>query len=151
MLNILYQNFIAIVTKILIFTTFLGTIICLFNIFLGLCIYFLQKPAKMILENHSLKRFWTAYDTFYHLVYIIFPFNSMTWFYAEVTATNVIMKHQLVLQVFYSVTSVYILDVRHYEKLIFTLPLKINNKCGFRLANRFAQGKFWKFFITKDN
>ena len=26
----------------------------LFNIFLGLCIYFLQKPVKMILENHSL-------------------------------------------------------------------------------------------------
>ena len=26
----------------------------LFNIFLGLCIYFLQKPVKMTLENHSL-------------------------------------------------------------------------------------------------
>ena len=112
---------------------------------------FSPKTSKNDSRNHSLKRFWTAYDTFYHLVYIIFPFNSMTWFYAEVTATKVIMKHQLVLQVFYSVTSVYILDVRHYEKLIFTLPLKINNKCGFRLANRFAQGKFWKFFITKDN
>ena len=29
--------------------------------------------------------------------------------------------------------------------------LRINNKCGFRLANKFAQRKFFKFFITKDN
>ena len=29
--------------------------------------------------------------------------------------------------------------------------LKINNKYDFRLANRFAQGEFFKFCITKDN
>ena len=29
--------------------------------------------------------------------------------------------------------------------------LRINNKCGFRLAKRFAEGEFFKFFITKDN
>ena len=29
--------------------------------------------------------------------------------------------------------------------------LKINNKCDFRLANRFAQWEFFKFFITKDD
>ena len=54
----LYQSFIAIVTKIVIFTIFRDYNLFynkkLFNIFLGLCIYFLQKPVKMILENHSL-------------------------------------------------------------------------------------------------
>ena len=29
--------------------------------------------------------------------------------------------------------------------------LRINNKCGFRLANRFAEREFFKFFITKDD
>ena len=29
--------------------------------------------------------------------------------------------------------------------------LKINKKCGFRLANRFTQFEFFKFFITKEN
>ena len=29
--------------------------------------------------------------------------------------------------------------------------LRINNKCGFRLAFRFAQHEFLKLFITKDN
>ena len=29
--------------------------------------------------------------------------------------------------------------------------LTINTKCDFRLANRFAQREFFKFFITKDN
>ena len=33
----------------------------LFNIFLGLCVYFFQKSVKMILDNHSLKRFWTRF------------------------------------------------------------------------------------------
>ena len=28
---------------------------------------------------------------------------------------------------------------------------KVNNKRGFRLAKRFAQREFFKFFITKDN
>ena len=41
----------------------------LFNVFLGLRIYFLQKPVKMILENNSLKRFYTAYGTLFHLVF----------------------------------------------------------------------------------
>ena len=27
--------------------------------------------------------------------------------------------------------------------------LRINNKCDFRLGNRFAQREFFKFFITK--
>ena len=41
----------------------------------------------------------------------------------------------------------------HYEKLIFTCPLSIgqkNNKYDFRLANKFAQREFFKFFKTKD-
>ena len=29
--------------------------------------------------------------------------------------------------------------------------LRINNKYDFRLANRFAEREFFKFFITKDN
>ena len=29
--------------------------------------------------------------------------------------------------------------------------LRINIKCGFQLANRLAECKFFKFFITKDN
>ena len=29
--------------------------------------------------------------------------------------------------------------------------LRINNKCGFRLANRFTQREVFKVFITKDN
>ena len=29
--------------------------------------------------------------------------------------------------------------------------LRISNKRGFRLAKRFAQGEFFKFFTTKDN
>ena len=78
----LYQSFIAIVTKIVIFTIFRDYNLFynkkLFNIFLGLCIYFLQKPVKMILENHLLKRFWTAYDTLCHLVFMTFPLISLT-------------------------------------------------------------------------
>ena len=50
----------------------------LFNMFLGLCIYFVQKSVKMILENHLLKSFWTAYYMLSHLVYILFPLISMT-------------------------------------------------------------------------
>ena len=50
----------------------------LFNMFLGLCIYFVQKSVKMILENHLLKSFWTAYYMLCHLVYILFPLISMT-------------------------------------------------------------------------
>ena len=109
----------------------------------------------MTLENHSLKRFWTAYDTLCHLVYIIFPLNSMTLVYAQVTATKLIIKYHLVLQVFYSVTSVYILDVLPLWKINFYITafdwLRINNKCGFRLASRIAQREFFKFCITKDN
>ena len=29
--------------------------------------------------------------------------------------------------------------------------LRINNKYDFRLASRFAQGEFFKFFIAKEN
>ena len=43
----------------------------LFNIFWGLCIYFFQKSVNMILENHLLKSFGTAYDMLCHLVYIL--------------------------------------------------------------------------------
>ena len=50
----------------------------LFNIFIGLCIYLIQKSVKMILENHVLKSFWTAYYMLCRLVYIIFPLISMT-------------------------------------------------------------------------
>ena len=127
----------------------------LFNIFLGLCIYFLPKPVKMILENHSLKRFWTAYDMLCYLVFITLPLICMTWFYTDVSATKLIMKYQLVLQVFYSVISVYIFDVLPLWKINFYITafewVRINNKCGFRLANRFEQREFLKFFITKDN
>ena len=47
------------------FYYFLETKICfvekkLFNIFLGLCIYFVQKSVKIILENCLLENFWTA-------------------------------------------------------------------------------------------
>ena len=78
----------------------------------------------MILENHSLN------SSGQHLVYIKFPLISVTWFYAEANATSLIMRCQLVLQVFYSVISVYILDAFTYlcliyEKLIFTWPLSI--------------------------
>ena len=34
----------------------------------------------MILENDSLKRFWTEYDTLCYLVYVIIPLISMTLF-----------------------------------------------------------------------
>ena len=65
------------------------------------------------------------------------------------------MKYKLVLQVFYSVISVYILDVLPLWKIRFYITaldwLRINNKSGFRLANRFAQRKFLKFFVTKDD
>ena len=50
----------------------------LFNIYLNLYIYFFQKLVKMILENHSLKGFWTAYDMLFQIVYIIFHFIYMT-------------------------------------------------------------------------
>ena len=70
-------------------------------------------------------------------------------------ATSLIMKYQLVLQVFYSVISVYILDVLQLRKINFCMTafdwLRINNKCGFRLANKFAERDFFKSFITKDN
>ena len=64
------------------------------------------------------------------------------------------MKYQIVLQVFYSVISVYILDVLPLRKINFYITafdwLRMNNKCGFRLDNRFAKRKFYKFFIRKD-
>ena len=65
------------------FCCFLETKICfvkkkLFNIFLSLCIHFVQKSVKMILENNSSKTFWTAYHMFSYLVHIIFPLISMT-------------------------------------------------------------------------
>ena len=70
-------------------------------------------------------------------------------------ATSLIMKCELVLQVFYSVISVYILDVLPSCKINFFMTafdwLRINDKCGFRLANRFAEREFFKFFIPKDN
>ena len=80
LLNIIYQSFIAIVQQNY---KFLETKICfmkkkMFNIFLGLCIYFIQKSVKMILENHSLNHFWTAYYILCHLVYIIPSLISMT-------------------------------------------------------------------------
>ena len=46
----------------------------MFNIFLGLCIYFVQKSVKVILENHWLKSFWIAYYMLSHLLYITFLF-----------------------------------------------------------------------------
>ena len=116
---------------------------------------FSPKTSKNDSRKSFIKFIWTAYDTLCHLVYIIFPLISMTWFQAEVTATSLIMKYQLVLQVFYSVISVYILDVLPLWKINFYMTafdwLRINNKCGFRLANRFAEREFFKFFITKDD
>ena len=65
------------------------------------------------------------------------------------------MKYQLVLQVFYSVLFFYILDMLPLWKINFYVStygcLRINNKCGFRLDNRFGQCKFFMFFKTKDN
>ena len=63
------------------------------------------------------------------------------------------MKHQLVLQIFYSVPSVFtFLKCCYYQKLMSAFDWsRINNKCGFQFANRFAQHKFFKFFITKNN
>ena len=64
------------------------------------------------------------------------------------------MKYQLVLQVFYSALSVYILNVLPLYKTNFYMSafdwLRLKNKCGFRLAYRSAQREFFKFFITKD-
>ena len=62
------------------FTTFQRLKSVLFNVILGLCIYFVQNSVKIILENHLLKSFWIAYYMFCHLVYIMFPLISMTWF-----------------------------------------------------------------------
>ena len=71
------------------------------------------------------------------------------------TATKLIIKYQLVLQVFYSVISVYILDVLPLWTVNFYIIsfdwLRINNTCGFQLTNRFAQREFLKFFLTKDS
>ena len=50
---------------------------------------------------------------------------------------------------------IYILDVRPLWRINFYVSafnwLKIKNKYGFRLANRFAQREFFKFFVTNDN
>ena len=67
LLNIVYQSFIAIALKTLIFTIFGGLEIGfvtkkLHNIFLGLSIYFSQKLVSL----------WTSYDMLCHLVHIIF-------------------------------------------------------------------------------
>ena len=71
-LNIIYQIFIAIALKTLIFFFFFELEIGfvtkkLLNIFLALCIYFSQKPVSL----------WTSYDMLCHLVYIIFPLIFM--------------------------------------------------------------------------
>ena len=124
----------------------------MFNTFLGLCIYFCEKPVKMILENHSLIYLDSIW---YSLAFSVH--NIPSHFYALIlgwmNATSLIMKYQLVLQVSYSVISVYILDVSPLWKINLYMTafnwLRINNKCGFRLANRFAEREFFKFFITK--
>ena len=50
---------------------------------------------------------------------------------------------------------IYILNVLLLLKNNFYMSdfdcLRINNKCGFRLANRFTQREVFKVFITKDN
>ena len=51
------------------------------------------------------------------------------------------MKYQLVLQVFFSVLSVNILDLLSLK----IDWLRINKKCGFR----FAQREFFKFFMIR--
>ena len=65
------------------FYYFLGIIMfCnkkLFNIFLGLCIYFLQKPVKVVLENHLLNLSGHHMIRCY-LVHIIFPLIYMVLF-----------------------------------------------------------------------
>ena len=77
-------------------------------------------------SRKSLKRFWTAYDMLCNLVYLIF--RSILW---EVTATKLFMKYQLVLLVFYSVISAYILAVLPLRKINFYSTtfdwLRINN------------------------
>ena len=65
------------------FCCFLETKICfvkkkLFNIFLGLRIYFVQKSVKMILEDHSLKSFWTTHYMFSHLLHILSYFYDLS-------------------------------------------------------------------------
>ena len=50
---------------------------------------------------------------------------------------------------------VYILNVLSFLKINFYMPtfywLRINNKYDFRLANRFVEREFFKFFLRKDN
>ena len=50
---------------------------------------------------------------------------------------------------------VYILNVLPLCKINFYMSafnwLRINNKCDFRLAKKFALREVFKFFITKDN
>ena len=77
LLNILYQSFIAIVTEVVTFLLFLRdyNLFCnkkLFNFCLALCIYFLQKPVKMILKNHSLNlsgQHMISYISYFYISY----------------------------------------------------------------------------------
>ena len=59
------------------------------------------------------------------------------------------MKYQ------FNFPGIYILNVLLLLKNNFYMSdfdcLGINNKCGFRLANRFTQREVFKVFITKDN
>ena len=59
------------------------------------------------------------------------------------------MKYQ------FNFPGIYILNVLLLLKNNFYMSdfdcLRINNKCGFRLANRFTQREVFKVFITKDN
>ena len=66
------------------------------------------------------------------------------------------MKYQLVLQFFYTVLFVitfWMCCQALWKVKIYMSPtdwLKIN-KCGFQMANRFAQRTLFKFFIAKSN
>ena len=73
------------------------------------------------------------------------------------TATSLVMKYQLILQVFYFISTLFLLYWRWLPlwKFNFYMSafdwLRMSNKYGFQLANRFARTEFFNLFITKDS
>ena len=118
----------------------------------------------MVLENHSLKRFCTAYYMLCYLVYIIFPLISRPDFSMNWLLLVCFTMYVRWIEIHYE-TSVsfaafllwylclYILNALPLWKINFYMSafdwLRINNKYDFRSTNRFAQREFFKSSIRK--
>ena len=129
------------------FYYFLETRICFVKkdlIFLCLCIHFVKKISKNDSRKSFIKNLLAAYYLLCYLVDIfsfLWPDFSLEWL--PLVWSKMYEKWVKI----YSLFSLLLWKIHFYTTAFGWLW--INNKCGFRLANRFAQREFLKFFMTK--